>query len=262
MIPRLQGAQTWATLGHPNATTAQMENLNDPTFAKYANMGHPHFTIRHPPGQSRFRETFVEGSSLLAIVMAKVFFFGKGGLNGDIVMGANLLLANLREGPAMQRLLLLICVIAISCAASAQTDRSSWTSLSGLHAGQQIQVVNVHRDKYSGVFLNVSDTAISVRSEESDHVVQRSDVHSVKLMENRHRLRNTLIGAGIGAGAGAAVGALVNNPCNPKPNETFACVGASISRGATAGIGAAGGLLIGGIVGALLPSHSTIYIVK
>jgi hypothetical protein len=73
----------------------------------------------------------------------------------------------------------------------------------------------------------------------------------VKLMQNKHRLRNTLIGAGVGAGAGAAIGAAAGG-CSPGE---WWCIG----RGPTAAIFGVIGGVGGTAVGALWPSHSTIY---
>jgi outer membrane lipoprotein SlyB len=99
--------------------------------------------------------------------------------------------------------------------------------------------------KVSGTFLNVSDAAISVQEEAGSQTIQRQDVRSVKLMKNKHRLRNTLIGAGVGASVGAVMGA--------APSDNF------FGRGFGAAIGAVVVLLPGAVVGALVPSHETIY---
>ena len=58
-----------------------------------------------------------------------------------------------------------------------------------LHAGQKIQVVEMNSKKHSGTFVNVSDTAISYQKTASAQTIQKQDVRSVKLMENKFRLR-------------------------------------------------------------------------
>jgi hypothetical protein len=76
----------------------------------------------------------------------------------------------------------------------------------------------------------------------------------VKLLENKHRLRNTLIVAGVGAGVGAAIGAASHKSCS---SQSF-CLdigGSALPAGGGAVLGGVGGA----VVGALLPSHSTIY---
>ncbi len=154
----------------------------------------------------------------------------------------------------MQKILLLLFVLGLSCAASAQTDRASWANLSGLQPGQRIQVVGTTSKKHSGNFVSISDTAISYRETNGEQSIPKQDVISVKLMEHKHRLRNTLILAGVGAGVGAGIGAALHKSCS---SQSF-CLdigGAALPAGVGAVLGGVGG----SVVGILLPSHSTIY---
>jgi hypothetical protein len=164
----------------------------------------------------------------------------------------------------MRRISLLLCLLGISCASWAQIDKASWTNLSTLQAGQKIQVVDGHSKKCSGTFVSFSDTAIKYQNTAGEQSTLKQDVRKVKLMANKHRLRNTLIGGAVGAGVGAGIGAAANHPCEPNPpSQQFPnCLVPSIGKGATAGIGALVGFLAGAVVGALLPSHSTIYSVN
>ncbi|HEY6846244.1 MAG TPA: hypothetical protein VI320_08525, partial [Terracidiphilus sp.] len=107
--------------------------------------------------------------------------------------------------------------------------------------------------KDSGTFLSVSDKEISLQGKSGAQTIQRQNVRSVKLMENRHRLRNTLIGSAIGAAAGAGIGAAAYQPCSPT--STF-CV-APGGRGVPTAIGAVISAAGGAAVGALRPSHDT-----
>ena len=154
----------------------------------------------------------------------------------------------------MRKISVLLFVLGLSCAAFAQTDRASWANLSGLQPGQRIQVVGTTSKKHSGNFVSVSDTAISYRETNGQQSIPKQDVLSVKLMEHKHRLRNTLIVAGVGAGVGAGIGAALHQPCS---SQSFC-----LDIGGTAlpaGIGAVLGGVGGAVVGFLLPSHSTIY---
>lgn len=154
----------------------------------------------------------------------------------------------------MRKIFLLLFVLLSSWAAFAQTDRASWANLSGLRPGQSIQVVGMTSKKHSGNFMSISDTAISYRETNGEQNIPRQDVLSVKLMEHKHRLRNTLIVAGVGAGVGAGIGAATHKGCS---SQSF-CLdigGAALP----AGIGAVLGGVGGAVVGILLPSHSTIY---
>jgi len=105
--------------------------------------------------------------------------------------------------------------------------------------------------------LNVSDAAISLQVEASRETIQRQDVRSVKLMKHQHRLRNTLIGAAVGFGAGAGIGAAAAHPCSPSQPYCF-----NVGRGVPPAFGGVIGLAGGAVVGALLPSHKTVYLAK
>jgi hypothetical protein len=148
----------------------------------------------------------------------------------------------------MRKLLSLICILAVPCASWAEGTQSSWQSLNAIQAGWKIQVVETNANKDIGKLVSVSDTAISLQEKSGEKSIQRTDVRSVKLMKNRHRLRNTGLGAAIGVGAGAGIGAAAWSP-----GGWFG------GRGVGAAIGAVLGVLIGVAVGAALPEHDTIY---
>jgi hypothetical protein len=152
----------------------------------------------------------------------------------------------------MRNILFLLCVLGLPCLSLAQTSQSSWSTLSGLQPGQHIQLIDSASRKHSGTFLTVSDTAIAYREKSSDRSIEKQEVRSVKLMENKHRLRNTLIFAGVGAGVGAGIGAATTQ-------QTTGSIILSVSREKGAAVGAVIGVVAGATVGALLPSNGTIY---
>jgi hypothetical protein len=143
--------------------------------------------------------------------------------------------------------LLLMCLLAMSDTSQARSDPAVWANLSGLHAGQLIQVTQTNSQKHRGAFVAVTAAAIRLQEGTGEVSVPKQDVLNVKLANDR-RLRNTLIGLGIGAGVGAGVTAAAW--------ESHGFVG---SKGTGALIGAAIGGLTGAIVGAVLPGHKTIY---
>jgi len=155
----------------------------------------------------------------------------------------------------MRNIWLLICILGIACASWAQADKDSWTNLSILHPGQKIQIVEMNSKKHSGTFVNFTEAAIVYQDNAGGQTIPRQDVRRVKLMENKHRLRNILIGAGVGAGAGAGVGAAKSECSGPD------CINV-IGRGTVAAIGAIIGAGVGAVVGALVPGHETIYSAK
>jgi hypothetical protein len=148
----------------------------------------------------------------------------------------------------MRNALSLVCLLGIPCASVAQTNHGSWANLSKLAPGQKIQVVEATRKKHSGVFESVSDSAVAFKDSTGELSVQKQDVRSVKLMENHHRLRNTLIGLGLGAGAGAAI-----------TLSTCHVINFTRANGICAGVGLGGGGVIGTVIGAVVPEHDTIY---
>ena len=147
----------------------------------------------------------------------------------------------------MRKILFLLCIFGLSCIAFAQ-DKTAWSSLTGLHAGQKIEIVETNSKKHSGTFVSSSDTAITYSESPGEHSIEKQDVRSVKLLEHQRRPRHVLIGAAIGAGVGAAVTA--------AGWENHGYVG---GKGVGAAVGAAIGGITGAVVGALLPTHSTIY---
>jgi hypothetical protein len=132
-----------------------------------------------------------------------------------------------------------------------------WGNLNTLHAGDKMQVTKSKSKSVTGTFSNVSDTAISLQTGGRSQTIARQEIESVKLMNHKHRLRDTLIAAGVGAGAGAGIGAATYHSCAQNP-----CFGDIGGRGLPAGIGAAVGGLAGAVVRALLPSSQTIYTPK
>ena len=81
----------------------------------------------------------------------------------------------------MRKLLAAMCILLVSSTSWAQNKSSSWDNLRTLQAGEKIQVRAFKSKKITGDFLNVSDTAMQVQSEEGSQTIQRQDVRSVKL---------------------------------------------------------------------------------
>jgi hypothetical protein len=155
----------------------------------------------------------------------------------------------------MRKILSVVCVLGLPCVSLAQHNQASWANLSVLHSGQKIQIVDTASKKHSGIFTGLTETSLSYTQNETAKSIPKQDVRSVKLMENKHRLRNTLIVAAAGAGVGAGIGAATHKPC---PSSQSFCLDIG-GKALPAGIGAVIGGIGGAAVGALLPSHSTLY---
>jgi outer membrane lipoprotein SlyB len=151
----------------------------------------------------------------------------------------------------MRKIPILICMLGVTLVSAAQGNRDSWANLSRLRVDQKIQVVEMTAKKHSGVFVSVSDSAISFKDAGGEQTVQKQDVRSVKLMKTNRRLRNTLIGTGVGAGVGAGLGAAI-----------WESNGFLRGKGTGAAVGAVIGAVGGAIFGVLWDVHDTIYSVK
>jgi hypothetical protein len=154
----------------------------------------------------------------------------------------------------MRKLLVSVCIL-LACAAAQAQGRAAWQNLNALQPGEKIHVLETSTTKITGTFVSVSGTAISLQSEAGPQTIQRDQVSAVQRTKNKHRLRNALIAGGIGAGAGAVIGAAAHHGCSNS--QTF-CLDIG-GRAIPSAIGAVVGLLGGATVGALLPSHETIY---
>ena len=154
----------------------------------------------------------------------------------------------------MRKIFFSIWILGMACASWGQTSQGSWTNLNTLHAGQKVQVVETNSKKHLGIFVNVSDTAISYKDTAGEQTIQKENVRSVKLMATQHRMRNALIGAAAGAGVGAGIGAATFHSCS---SQSF-CI-QPIGRGGMAAIIGVVGLLCGAGVGGLVTSHKAIY---
>ena len=160
----------------------------------------------------------------------------------------------------MRSMMMAVFVLILPYLSSAQAAASSWANLSALRAGQKIEVVQMNSKKVSGTFLDVSDTGITLEEKAGEKTIERPDVRRVRLMKNKHRLRNALIGAGIGAGAGAGTGAAsYHQKCGPDSSGGVICGQPFFSKGFDAAFGAAVGFVGGAAVGALWPTSQVIY---
>ena len=154
----------------------------------------------------------------------------------------------------MRKSLYLICVLATTLASWAQSKTAAWANLNTIAPGARIQVIATGLARHSGSFVSVSDMGLFYKETLGEQSIPKQNVLQVKLMKNKHRLRNTLLIAGVGAGVGAGIGAATHKSCPPQ--------GFCLDIGGAA-LPAAVGVVLGGsggaVVGAFLPSHQTIY---
>jgi hypothetical protein len=124
-----------------------------------------------------------------------------------------------------------------------------------LEVGQKIEVVDMNLKSLKGTFVGVSDAAISIRTDKEETAVERANVMRVSARGGK-RGRNALIGLAIGAAAGITTMAIAQ----AKATETGPAFTGEGAAWLAAGAFWGGG--IGAGIGALFPSHRTIYRVE
>lgn len=138
-------------------------------------------------------------------------------------------------------LAVLLLLLAASPVSTSELD--DWDNLRLLVAGEKITVVRMSLKTQQGIFLAYSENNLTSWVEGREMVLPRTEVFRVTSREEDHRKRNKFIGALIGLGAGIAVGTIMD------------AQRVDISILPTGFLG----LAIGGGIGALIPSHPTIY---
>jgi hypothetical protein len=136
---------------------------------------------------------------------------------------------------------MVICALA---AAAQGRDRHDWEqSNSRLQPGDQI-LLSLKTGPVTGSFQNLTPQAVTVGTV----TAKRDDVIKIeRYRQGRSRSKHAAIGALIGGGAGFGIGASLSlcgglGPCISRPEA-----------GAVAG---GAGVVIGGLIGALLPVHT------
>jgi hypothetical protein len=146
--------------------------------------------------------------------------------------------------------LLLLFFLGLSGSLDAQTQKNSWSNLSGLKTGQGIEVIESKLKRHDGKFVTVTDGLLTMKENGSDISIKREDVDRVSTTSvpkrGEHALIGLVVGGAIGAGIGAASG------------SSHGFLGGS-SRGIGALIGIVIGAPSGAIVGAAVPAHTTVY---
>jgi hypothetical protein len=143
--------------------------------------------------------------------------------------------------------LLLLFLLGLSGSLGAETQKSSWSNLNSLKAGQGIEVIESKLKRHDGKFVTVTDGLLTMKENGSDISVKREDVVRVSTTSvpkrGEHALIGFVVGGAIGAGIGAASGS--SHAFLGRPSRALV------------------GLVIGGpsgaIVGAVVPAHTTVY---
>jgi hypothetical protein len=148
--------------------------------------------------------------------------------------------------------LLLLFLLGLSGSLGAETQKSSWSNLNSLKAGQGIEVIESKLKRHDGKFVTVTDGLLTMKENGSDISVKREDVVRVSTTSVPKRGEHALIGLAVGGAIGAGIGAAAGS------SHGFLGGGGSW-RGVGALIGIGIGAPIGAIVGAVVPAHTTVY---
>jgi len=140
----------------------------------------------------------------------------------------------------MKHIAAALLLAAILAAPAAARDDSNWSHLRVLQMGQRVGVIQSDGKRTEGTFAGVSDSDISVRTDQ----VIKLPKESVARVYRRPRLSRglrTVLGAGIGLAAGAVLNATIGQYLRNEAHDTSpaAWIGAGAAIGA--GIGAASG---------------------
>lgn len=125
-------------------------------------------------------------------------------------------------------------------------EKSEWSNLKQIAAGQTIKVAVKGGTSSQGDFQSATEDALVLRVAGGDRSIPRDTVQRVSLKRNGHRGKHALIGAAIGAGAGLGAGIAIDNDCAPN---SIICTGNKGKAILTPGFA-----VIGAGIGALLPA--------
>ena len=139
-----------------------------------------------------------------------------------------------------------VLVSVASTAALAQQPAGSWDAIAQAK-GKSIVIVRNDGNSHSGTLEQVSDGALTLRSQQRSILIRQDEIRQVHSQTGRSRKRGALWGLAIGAGGGAIFGAAIAQSCTGEPF----CI-SPISRGQVAAIGAAAGGAVGTLVGTLV----------
>lgn len=146
--------------------------------------------------------------------------------------------------------LILLILLGVPAAVSAQKPQEQWSNLNRLKAGQGIEVIESNMKSHSGRFVTVTEDSLSFQEKGSDLSIKREDIVRVSTGSGPRRGEHALIGLVVGGGIGAAVGAM--------GGSSHGFLGGS-SRGILALVGIVIGAPSGALVGAVMPAHTTVY---
>jgi hypothetical protein len=131
----------------------------------------------------------------------------------------------------------------LSFASERQNQQANWTILKGLAPGDEIKVAVKSGKSETGTLRGVTEDGIVLRLTAENRLFERQSISAVFAKREGHRARHALIGTLAGLGAGLAIGAVSDAR---QHDNWFPNFGKLFMTPV--------GTLVGGGVGALLPS--------
>jgi hypothetical protein len=126
----------------------------------------------------------------------------------------------------LSRIIVLIPVLAI---AAGKTPISDWGSVQTIASGTPVRVVAGKAKAVSGALVSVTDTTLLILSEGAgQQPFEKTQIASVSVKKQGHRLRNTLIGLGVGFGIGLASGGRYTDESRPESGGSYGMLGAGV----------------------------------
>jgi hypothetical protein len=140
---------------------------------------------------------------------------------------------------------LLLALLALAADPSlGAVEKSDWSSLKQIAAGQTIKVTVKDGISSQGDFQSATEDALVLRIAGGDRSIARDTIRRVALKTNGHRGKHALIGAAIGAGGGLGAGIAIDNDCSATSIVCTGNKGKGILTPAFALIGAGIGVLL------------------
>jgi hypothetical protein len=145
---------------------------------------------------------------------------------------------------------LLLFLVLVPVFGMAQSAKDSWDNLKQLHPGQKIEVVDTSMKSLRGLFVSVSEEAITLQVGKNPQSIERAKVVRVSVRDNSHRTRNMLLGSSILGGIALGAAAIPLGATSNEGNSCPVCV-------AVIAAGFGGGAALGAI-----PGSRTVYRAK
>jgi hypothetical protein len=139
--------------------------------------------------------------------------------------------------------LILAFVVAQPGLAQPRTSPANWADLKQFVPGAEIRVELRNKGSIRGHFASATSDSLVVNSKKGQQTLTQAEIARVWSRRRGHRARNALIGLGLGAGVGFGAGA-----------ATSTCKGLCIDKDLPEEVFTPAGAIIGGIVGALIPT--------